>query len=60
MSRMPDLHLGDVAILYQAAYIGDAVANAAQTFDFATIRADGNAIYPRSSRLMRWLEQCGT
>lgn len=60
LARMPDLQLGDVAILYQAAWIGDAVADAAQSFGFATIRADGNAIYPRSSRLMRWLEQCGT
>ncbi|CUX79880.1 DNA helicase-2 / ATP-dependent DNA helicase PcrA [Roseibaca calidilacus] len=60
MARLPDLRLGEVAILYPAAWIGDAVANAAQARGYATIRADGNAIYPRSSRLMRWLEQCGT
>lgn len=56
--RIPDLELGDIAILYQAAWIGDAIANAAQEKGFGTVRADGNAIYPRSSRAMRWLEQC--
>jgi len=60
MARLPDLQLGEVAILYPAAWLGDAVANAAQERGYATIRADGNAIYPRSSRLMRWLERCGT
>lgn len=60
MVRLPGLQLGEVAILYPAAWIGDDVANAAQERGYATIRAAGNAIYPRSSRLMRWLEQCGT
>ena len=60
IARLPGLELGDVAILYPAAWIGDAVANAAQAHGFAIIRADGNAIYPRSSRVMRWLEQCAT
>lgn len=56
--RLPGLRFGDVAILYPAAWIGDAVAEAAQNHGLPTIRSDGNAIYPRSSRLMRWLEQC--
>ncbi len=56
--RLPDLQLGDIAILYPAAWIGDAVADAAQDHVFPTIRTDGNSIYPRASRLMRWLEQC--
>ena len=60
IERLPHLELGDVAVLYPAAWIGDAVAKAAQAHGFATIRADGNAIYPRSSRVMRWLEQCAT
>lgn len=57
-NRLPELHLGDIAIIYPAAWIGDAVANAAQEHGFATMRSDGNSIYPRASRLMRWLEQC--
>ncbi len=57
-SRVPDLQLGDIAILYPAAWIGDAVAEAAQAHELPTIRTDGNSLYPRSSRLMRWLGQC--
>lgn len=49
---------GQVAILYQAAWIGDAVAEAARRHGFEIIRADGNALYPRGSPLMRWLELC--
>jgi len=56
--RIPDLKPGRIAILYQAAWIGDKVATAAQEYDFGTIRSDNNALYPRSSRLMRWLELC--
>jgi superfamily I DNA/RNA helicase len=58
MGRVPDLALGRIAILYPAAWIGDTVANAAQQHGFGTIRTDTNALYPRSSRLMRWLESC--
>lgn len=57
-ARLPDLRLGDIAVLYPAAWIGDAVAQSAQACGFATIRSDGNALYPRGSRLMRWLEGC--
>lgn len=56
--RLPSLQLGDIAILYPAAWIGNSVADAAQNYGFPTIRTDGNSIYPRASRLMRWLEQC--
>ncbi|GGC12586.1 hypothetical protein GCM10011494_34270 [Novosphingobium endophyticum] len=56
--RLPGLQPGDIAILYPAAWIGNAVAEAAQQYGYATIRSDTNALYPRSSRLMRWLEQC--
>ena len=58
MDRVPDLELGQVAILYQAAYIGDYIANKAETHGFEFVRTDGNALYPRYSRVMRWLEQC--
>jgi superfamily I DNA/RNA helicase len=58
MERIPELKLGRIAILYPAAWIGDSVANAAQEHGFRTIRSDANALYPRSSRLMRWLELC--
>ena len=56
--RQPNLRLGEIAILYPAAWIGDAVAEAAKEHGFPTIRTDGNSIYPRASRVMRWVEQC--
>jgi DNA helicase-2/ATP-dependent DNA helicase PcrA len=57
-ARIHGLRLGDIAVLYPAAWIGDAVAAAAQAVDIPTLRSDTNALYPRGSRLMRWLEQC--
>lgn len=57
-TRLPHLKLGDIAVLYPAAFIGDHVAEAAQTAGLSILRSDGNALYPRGSRLMRWLEQC--
>lgn len=56
--RMPDLRPGQAAILYPAAWIGDAVASEAQQHGFEAVRTDNNALYPRGSRLMRWLEDC--
>jgi superfamily I DNA/RNA helicase len=56
--RVPGLQLGEVAILYPAAYIGNDVADAAASAGLAVTRTDTNALYPRSSRLLRWLEQC--
>lgn len=58
MARAPELTLGQIAILYPAAWIGDAVAVAAREHGLGTVRSDTNALYPRSSRLMRWLEGC--
>jgi DNA helicase-2/ATP-dependent DNA helicase PcrA len=49
---------GQVAIIYQSARIGDAVADAARRHGFEMIRADNNALYPRGNVLMRWLELC--
>jgi len=57
-ARHPDLRLGEIAMIYPAAWIGNAVAEAAEEHGFAYLRTDGNALYPRSSRLMRWLELC--
>jgi superfamily I DNA/RNA helicase len=57
-ARVPDLALGDIAILYPTAAIGDDVNDAAQRHGYQTVRTDGNAPYPRSSSLMRWLELC--
>lgn len=58
INRLPNLELGDVAILYPAAWIGDAVANASQVHSYGIIRADRNAVFPRSNKLIRWLELC--
>lgn len=57
--RIPDLTPGEIAILYPAAYIGDDIADAANNHGYVVVRADTNALYPRNSRLMRWLEFCG-
>lgn len=57
-ARIPGLRLGDIAILYPAAWIGDAVASAALAAGIPILRSDTNALYPRGSRLMRRLEQC--
>ncbi len=59
LARHPGLRYHDVAVLYPAAWIGDAVAGAAHAAGIAFVRTDGNALYPRSSRLMQWLELCG-
>ncbi|MGQ5288512.1 3'-5' exonuclease [Pectobacterium actinidiae] len=56
--RRPDTNLGEIAVLYPAAFLGNEVANAAVEQGYSVIRTDGNALYPRGSRLMRWLEQC--
>jgi len=58
LARNAGLSLGQIAILYPAAWIGDRVADAARAHGYGTIRTDANALYPRSSRLMRWLELC--
>lgn len=59
LARHPGFSHRDVAVLYPAAWIGDAVAGAAHAAGIAFVRTDGNALYPRSSRLMQWLEVCG-
>lgn len=58
LTRFGDLPLGEIAVLYPTAAIGDVVKGAADRHGFEAIRTDGNALYPRSSALMRWLENC--
>jgi len=58
LERMPGISLGEIAILYPSAKVGDAISEAARKAGLAIIRTDGNSLYPRSSRLMRWLEDC--
>lgn len=58
LARHPLFSLRDVAVLYPAAWIGNAVAGAGQAAGISYVRTDGNALYPRSSRLMQWLENC--
>jgi hypothetical protein len=58
MKRVVDLKPGKIAVLYPEAWLGDYVAEAALEHGFGTIRSDKNALYPRSSPLMRWLERC--
>ena len=57
-NRLPDLMPGDIAVLYPAAWIGDSVAQAAEAHGLSVVRTDTNALYPRGSRLLRWLELC--
>lgn len=54
----PKIVLGEIAILYREACLGDEVAQAAKVHGHAITRADKNAVYPKSSKLMRWLEKC--
>ncbi|WP_421368142.1 ATP-dependent helicase [Agrobacterium tumefaciens] len=56
--RNPGLQRGNIAVLYAAAFMGDAVAEAAADHGWAFVRADANALYSRSNRLMRWIERC--
>jgi DNA helicase-2/ATP-dependent DNA helicase PcrA len=58
LKRLEGLAPGDIAVLYPAAWIGDSVAQSAETHGFSLVRTDTNALYPRSSRLLRWLELC--
>ncbi|SEN59531.1 ATP-dependent helicase [Nitrosomonas marina] len=58
MNRIPDLTLGQIAVLYQSANIGNDIADAAEASGIEYVRTDGNALYPRYSRVMRWLEFC--
>jgi superfamily I DNA/RNA helicase len=58
MNRHQDLNPGDIAVLYPAAWVGDMIAQSAEAHGYSVVRADNKALYPRSSRLLRWLELC--
>lgn len=57
-ARNPGITLAQIGVLYPAAFMGDELVEAAESFGCGVVRTDANALYPRSSRLMRWLEQC--
>jgi len=57
-ARNPGIQRGNIAVLYAAAFLGDLVAEAAGAHDFSFVRTDTNALYPRSSKIMRWIENC--
>src|SRR3546814_11235226 len=58
MARCPHTPLGEIAILYSVAWLGDELATAAENAGFGVIRSDNRALYPRASQILRWLEQC--
>ena len=58
LNRIPDLTLGNIAILYPDVNIGNKIASIAETLGVDHVRIDRNAMYPRYSLLMRWLELC--
>jgi superfamily I DNA/RNA helicase len=58
LERHEGLGYKKVAVLYQAAWLGDEVLAAAAAAGIPTVRSDNRSPYPRSSRLMQWLEQC--
>lgn len=58
LSRNLNASLGDVAILYSAAWVGDIIDTEAKKNELATVRTDSNALYPRGNKLIRWIELC--
>jgi DNA helicase-2/ATP-dependent DNA helicase PcrA len=50
--------LGQIAVLYRAAWLGDKVAAALKAAGVPFVRADANALVKRSSRLARFIEEC--
>lgn len=57
-ARNPNAELGDIAMLYSAAWVGDILASEAAKYDISVVRTDRNALYPRGNKLLRWLELC--
>ncbi|MBP0440330.1 ATP-dependent helicase [Tianweitania sediminis] len=50
--------LGQIAVLYRAAWLGDKVATALKEAAIPFFRTDTNALVKRSSRLARFIEEC--
>lgn len=57
-ARLPELKIGDIAVLYPEAWMGDIISSESEKYSIPVIRSDKNSIYPRNSRLLRWLEMC--
>ncbi|MFT4300885.1 MAG: ATP-dependent helicase [Desulfovibrio sp.] len=57
-ARLPELKVGDIAVLYPEAWMGDIISSESEKYGIPIIRSDKNSIYPRNSRLLRWLEMC--
>ncbi|MGY0219161.1 ATP-dependent helicase [Endozoicomonadaceae bacterium StTr2] len=49
-----------IAILYRAAWLGDILVRALDVTATSYLRADGNALITRSSRLARFIEACAS
>lgn len=52
------LQLGQIAVLYRAAWLGDKVAASLKEAGIPFFRTDTNALVKRSSRLARFIEGC--
>ncbi|TIV23859.1 MAG: ATP-dependent helicase [Mesorhizobium sp.] len=50
--------LGQIAVLYRAAWLGDKVATALKDANIPFVRTDTNALVRRNSRLARFIEEC--
>jgi DNA helicase-2/ATP-dependent DNA helicase PcrA len=50
--------LGQIAVLYRTAKLGDKVAAALKHAGISFVRTDANALVKRSSRLARFIEEC--
>lgn len=56
--RRKELDFSDIAVLYPAAWIGNAIADVAQQAGIAIMRSDTSSLFPRGSRLLTWIESC--
>jgi DNA helicase-2/ATP-dependent DNA helicase PcrA len=56
--QQENIALEQIAVLYREAWMGDKVAEALQQANIPFVRADANALVPRSSRLARFVEAC--
>lgn len=50
--------LGEIAVLYRTARLGNRVADALKIANIPFVRSDGNALVRRNSRLARFIEEC--
>lgn len=50
--------VGQVAVLYREAWLGQRIADAADECGISYVRVDRDALYHRGCRLLRWIEDC--